>query len=121
MLETIVKLSLISISVLPLVNSITMILSIFPLANVWLSIRAFPDTEALFDTMNPLTVVNFSIRPGEGALSMQFVIQVLAEVGRLIFEEFVAAPVTLIILPFALVYAAILINEDAKTLALALN
>ena len=121
MLETIVKFSLVPVPVLPLMHSIAMILAILPLSDVRLSIGAFPDTEALLNAKVPLTVVNLAVRPGECALSVQLIVQILAEVGGPVFKELVPASVTLIILPFALIHATVLVDENAETLALALD
>ena len=63
MLERICPLTLISITVLPLVDTEAVDFATSPLANVRVARGALPSTESVLDTLLPLTIVHFTVWP----------------------------------------------------------
>jgi len=89
-----------------------------PLANVRLSIGAFPYTVAMLDAFHPLSVVDFSVLP----LVDTFAIDLSVLVGALervsISEHFEAPTMPFVLQPLSLIDPAILVNKDAHALSL---
>ena len=79
--ETSIPLSLIAISIFPLVHTVAVDLTFLPLSDIGITIRALPDSKTLLDAGRPFSIVYLTIRPGESAFPVYFIIQVLADVG----------------------------------------
>ena len=93
---------------------------VYPLANVGFSICALPDAVSILDSLDPLTVINFAVHPLVYTLAAWFSFFVRSVIGCAIREDFIAAAVTLVALPFSLVNTPILVNKNAGTLSLTL-
>ena len=52
-----------------------------PLTYVWVVKETAPNTVALFESLTPLTIIDFAISPLEDALAISFAIFVAAEVA----------------------------------------
>jgi hypothetical protein len=73
-LETVAPLTLVSITVLPLMNSVAVCFALFPFANIRVSKNAFPNSLAFFKAMSPLAFVNLPISPAVNTLAMGLVV-----------------------------------------------
>jgi len=64
-----VPLALILVAIIPLVLTVSVGLVLDPLANIAVSAHAFPHTVAVFDTIDPFTVIGITVCPGVETLS----------------------------------------------------
>ena len=77
-LEPVPILAFVSVSIFPLVYAVAIDFAFPPFTDVGISVYALPDSKAFFDALNPVAVVDFSIRPGVDALAVWFVAVLLA-------------------------------------------
>ena len=119
MLERICPLTLVSVTVLPLVDTEAVDSATSPLANVRVAGGALPSTEAVLDALLPLTIVHLTVWPRQDALSMRFVIEVQADVLNRVLEELVSSSIAPIVLPLTFIDTPILIDERSQAVPLA--
>ena len=105
MLQTIDELSLIPITILPLMHTVTIDFTTVPLTDVRIPSDAVPHSTALLGPLYPLTVILFTARPSENAFTMRTIIEEVAQIGGCIGEEFVAAATAYVILPISFIHA----------------
>ena len=111
-------LALVLVSVGKNVDTIPLCLRAHPLANVGLAIGALPDAIAVLNTLQPLTVVYFSVLPLVNAFPIWLAIFVGPMIGVSTGKHFVAAAISLILAPLTLVDTPILIDKHAEALSL---
>ena len=111
-------LALVLVSVGENVDAIPLRLRAHPLANVGLAIGALPDAIAVLNTLQPLTVVYFSVLPLVNAFPIWLAIFVGPMIGVSTGKHFVAAAISLILAPLTLVDTPILIDKHAEALSL---
>ena len=110
-------LALVSITIRPLVLSVSMSFVLVPLADVAVTSDALPDTIAVFDSIKPFSIVSVAVNPGVEPFARDSTLIILAQVLITVAEAFVALAMALISDPFALVNPADLIDTDARTMA----
>ena len=120
-LDSVDPLTFIFVTVLPLVDTVAVYFVFIPFTDIGVTSCTFPDAEALLDPHIPLTVVNFAVRPSIDALAVLDVVKELSDVSGSILEEFVTAPISLIILPLAFIDSSVVVNEHTKALSTLLN
>ena len=107
-----------TVSVRPLVLTVTMCLVLNPLTDVTVTSGTFPNTIAMLNAICPLAVVSVSVVPSVEALAGDFTLIVVTQILVAIAEAFVALSVALIVQPMAFIDAADLVNADALTLTM---
>lgn len=80
MLETIHPLTFVTVAIFPLVYAEPIDFSIVPLTDIRVTKDTLPDAIALFDTLEPLAVVHFTVSPGVDALTVRPIVHELAQV-----------------------------------------
>lgn len=120
-LQIVLPFAFVAIPILPLVDAIAVDLAIAPLPDIRVALEALPQAKALLDVLLPLSIVDLTVRPSEDSLPMDLIVEVLPDILRPIAEQFVPSPVAAIVLPFAFVYPTVVIDQDSKAHAFALN
>ena len=101
-------------------HAIALSLRLDPLADVAFSVATLPDAVAVLDALHPLAIVDFAVLPLVDALPIRFAIFVRAVVRISIRKDLVSAATSLVVGPFSLVGASVVIDEHAKAFSLPL-
>jgi hypothetical protein len=112
--------ALIAISVSPLVLSIAVSFVLNPLTDVAVSRGALPHTIAMFDSIDPFTVISVSTDPGVKALAAHDTHIVVAQILIVIAKTLIAFTMSLIIGPLAFINSTYLIDTDALSVSVSL-
>ena len=118
--EALMPLTFVFVAVGEHVHAVTLGFAVDPLANIGLTISALPDAVSVLDTLQPLSVVHLAILPLIDALAIGFALLISAMIAVARREDFVAPPVSLVLKPFALVDAPILVYQDTEAFSLSL-
>lgn len=73
-LETVAPFTLISITILPLMNSVAVCFALFPLADVRVSENTLPDSLTFFEALSPLALVYLTVSPAINTLAVGLVV-----------------------------------------------
>eukprot|EP00356_Strombidium_inclinatum_P007613 CAMPEP_0170500402 /NCGR_PEP_ID=MMETSP0208-20121228/34680_1 /TAXON_ID=197538 /ORGANISM="Strombidium inclinatum, Strain S3" /LENGTH=151 /DNA_ID=CAMNT_0010778421 /DNA_START=2845 /DNA_END=3300 /DNA_ORIENTATION=+ len=112
--------SFVAITIEPGVDTIAFSLAVLPLANITVTVDAFPHSVARLLAVDPLAIVDFAIAPGVGSLPVGFPQLVLALVGVAVAEQLKASAVAFISLPLSFEDAPCVVDDDALAVALPL-
>lgn len=118
MSETKFPLSFILITVLPLMDAVSVRFILVPLSDILVAIIALPDPVAMFKTLTPLAIILLSVGPRIQTLAVHFSFKIISQILVPVAEPFVALSVSFIVHPASLVDAAVFINANAKPMAL---
>jgi hypothetical protein len=110
-------LSLITISILPLVHTVPLCHILKPLTDVTVTLCVLPNTITMFHTVEPFTIVNIKVRPCVNSFATNFTILIVSKICISVAESFIAAAVKFIVLPGTFIVPTILINANPKTLS----
>jgi len=119
-LEAHLPLTLVGVSVGPLVDTVAVGFGHVPLPDVGVLLSPLPDAVALFEAMDPLSVVDFTIAPGVDSFAMSLSVLELSEVGVALGVPFEAFTFPQVCKPAAFVLAAVFVLHDAQSFATAL-
>lgn len=116
MLQAHIPLTFISVSVRPVMDTISMCFGRGPLTYIGVILYTLPDAVALFDSLVPLSIIHLAIFPGVNTLSVGLTILELAEVSVPIWVALKSLAVAQIVLPETFVLTSISILHDTFTM-----
>lgn len=90
----------------------------YPLANVRLSVWSFPYSVSILDPIEPLSVIHFSIFPLINTFTIGFALFMRAMICVSIRKMLITAAMSLVLIPFTFVYASIRVDKDSETFSL---
>jgi len=99
-------------------NTITISFGVLPFAYVRVTKDAFPYPIAIFYTILPFTIVDFSVSPEVDAFTMSFAIEELAFIFVAIRVTLVALAVSDIILPKSFIDSALFVKHHTHPVSL---
>lgn len=115
------KLSFISISINPFVNTVSVSLSIFPLSYIESPGRPSPNTRTIFHIIQPLTFICLSIFPRICTISFRFPISINSKIYSTICKFFIPFSMFKIIIPISLINTSIGIYYYSQSWSFFLN
>ena len=92
--------------------------SLFPLAQVRVTLRTDPQASSVFEIILPLSVVGLSVRVTVLSLPMHFVLPILALKDTPIGKDLIGLSISLVIEPIPIVTLARMVEHDALTIPL---
>mgnify|MGYP007055470805 CR=1 FL=1 len=95
-------------------------LVVSPLSHVGVILETLPNTEAIFGSLDPLTVIDFSVSPSVDAFSMRLIVHEGTPIDISVLVRLESLAIFLIFEPLTFVYALSIMDKDSKTLSFVL-
>ena len=121
MFQTLLKLTLIPITIHPDMHSITLSFTHPPLSNIAISFTTLPHSRTMFKPIKPFTLIKLSVWPTVLPNSFWFAIYIYALIDCTICKLFIALALLEIVLPITFIKSLIIIEHDALSMSLAVH
>jgi hypothetical protein len=121
MLQTVYPFTLVSVSILPLVDAEPISFGLLPRSNVRVTKNASPDPLSFFQARNPLSLVNFAIDPSVNTFAMGLICLKFAFISIPIAVPFHTSTASGIVYPVAFVQPCFAIEYNSGAFPLVIN